>query len=67
MWLDHQDGRTHWWLTTVEDRQWKAACGLVAHPDSLTDPEDEYGRHDTCLLALGTQVADRLPPGQEWR
>jgi hypothetical protein len=65
--LDHPAGQTHIWLWEVTEGTVRATCGLVAARAELTEPEDEYGMHDECLLRLGDLVADELPPGMEWR
>jgi hypothetical protein len=33
--------------------------GWSPPPETLTVPEDEFGRHDDCLLKLGDEVADQ--------
>jgi hypothetical protein len=58
-WLtDPTDGLTHAWRHVAGRRQWSAVCGREADPDTLTDPEDEFGRHVGCVLALGTALAE---------
>lgn len=60
LWLDHpDDGLTHAWHYVVDGGNWRALCGLVADPKALSEPDDEFGRHDDCVLKLGDELADR--------
>lgn len=60
LWMDHPDDHlSHVWRYVVDGGKWRALCGLVADPEVLTVPEDEFGRHDNCVLKLGDEVADR--------
>lgn len=60
LWMNHpDDGLTHAWRYVVDGGNWRALCGMVADPKALTEPEDEYGRHDDCVLKLGDELADR--------
>lgn len=60
LWMDHPaDHLSHAWRHVVDGGNWQALCGLVADPATLTVPEDEYGRHDGCLLKLGDEIAHR--------
>lgn len=60
LWLDDpRDRLAHVWRYVVAGANWRALCGLVADPKTLTEPEDEFGRHDDCVLKLGDEVADR--------
>lgn len=60
LWLDHPDDHlAHAWRYVVDGGNWRALCGLVAAPATLTEPEDEYGRHDDCVLKLGEEAAER--------
>lgn len=71
VWMtDPRDGVDHAWHEVVEAGRWKARCDVTANVDTLTAPEDEYGRCQPCVLALalaqGTELADRLGD-QSWR
>jgi hypothetical protein len=66
LWMtDPRDGLDHAFHEVVAGGRWKSRCpaGIVADPATLTDPEDQYGRCEGCLLALavehGTELADR--------
>lgn len=69
LWLtDPRDGLTHAFRHVVAGGLWLALCPafVPADPQTLTDPEDEFGRCLTCALAVaiahGTELADQLPP-----
>ena len=60
LWLDHpSDHLSHAWRYVVDGGNWRAVCGLVSDPKTLTEPEDEFGRHNDCVLKLGDEEADR--------
>ena len=68
IWLDDpRDQLSHAWRYVEAGGAWRALCGLVADPATLTEPEDEFGRHLACELKLGEEIAGRLGKGVEWR
>lgn len=56
------DGKDHAWGDVVDNGLWKSRCpeGVIADPAELTEPEDEFGRCQGCIIALGARMAERL-------
>src|SRR5215469_11391265 len=62
VWLtDPRDQFDHAWYTIDDTGRWKALCGLVSGEAILDVPEDEYGRHDLCLVRWAIRRGESLP------
>lgn len=60
VWLDGpRDRLAHAWAYVAADGTWRSLCGLVADHQTLTTPEDDFGRHLECEVRLGDLLAER--------
>jgi hypothetical protein len=59
VWLDDpRDRLAHAWAYVTTDGAWRSLCGLIAEQQTLTTPEDEFGRHLPCEIQLGELLAE---------